>query len=230
MSAKIVGSDIKAEHISRLFYHQSRSRIGYRKYSCSRLNLLFTDILCESICHLLGKEYHLCLFAAFWLSNDSFAVINVKRREFQDFADSHTASGHEFKHQPVPQILGFENDFINDILFQDLELEIFSGPEKFSQYGIIARIVKLRIKRIFYEIEKSGEKRKTQFLVFCLAPSEILDMKSKISSDVIDDKSLSPKFFFEVVKDEFIVSQSIFFHIHPLVVVKMSDVLGVFHC
>jgi hypothetical protein len=60
--------------------------------------------------------------------------------------------------------LGSENDFINNILFQYLELGNFPGPEKFSQYGIVARILKIGIKRIFYEIEKSGEKRKTQFL------------------------------------------------------------------
>jgi hypothetical protein len=33
----------------------------------------------------------------------------------------------------------------------------------------------------------------------------------------------------EIVQDEFIVPQSIFFHIQPLVIVKMGDALGNFH-
>ena len=38
--------------------------------------------------------------------------------EFQDFADSHTASGHEFKHESIPRVSGSENDLIDYVLFQ----------------------------------------------------------------------------------------------------------------
>jgi hypothetical protein len=53
--------------------------------------------------------------------------------------------------------------------------------------------VEFRIDRIFDEIEKGGQEGEPLFLVFCLVPSDTLDMKVKMSSDVIDDSSMSPK-------------------------------------
>ena len=46
-------------------------------------------------------------------------VFNIHWSEFQDLPCPHAATCHEFEHQPVPWVLGPENDFVNHVLFQN---------------------------------------------------------------------------------------------------------------
>jgi hypothetical protein len=45
------------------------------------------------------------------------------------------------------------------------------------------------------KLKKAARSVNRNFFVFCLVPSDTLDIKAKISSDVIDDSSMSPKWF-----------------------------------
>lgn len=61
-------------------------------------------------------------------------------------------------------ISGPEDDFIDDILFQDLELCWLTGPEQLSQRWIVTGILNVGIKGIFHEIEKGRQEGEAEFL------------------------------------------------------------------
>ena len=48
------------------------------------------------------------------------------------------------------------------------------------------------------KLKKTDRRVNRNFLVFCLIPSDTLDMKVKMSSDVMDDSSMSPKWFWKL--------------------------------
>lgn len=70
--------------------------------------------------------------------------------EFQNLANPHARAGHEFKHEAVSGIYGLEDDFIDDILFQDVELGLLAWPEKPSQGWVVTGVLEARINRISF--------------------------------------------------------------------------------
>ena len=120
MPAQIVGSDMDADDIPSPFHNQPGSRIGQRENPVTRLDSFFPDIPSEPVGNLLRQEHSFGLSAAFGISNDGFTVIDVHGGKLQDLPDTHSASGHEFQHQPVPLVPGPENDLVDHVLFKDL--------------------------------------------------------------------------------------------------------------
>jgi len=48
------------------------------------------------------------------------------------------------------------------------------------------------------KLKKALKRVNRNFFVFCLVPSDTLDMKAKMSSDVMDESSMSPKWFWKL--------------------------------
>lgn len=57
---------------------------------------------------------------------------NILKPYFQYLSDPHTAPCHQFENQPIPGIIGFEYEFIHNVLFQDCPLPAFGKPESFA--------------------------------------------------------------------------------------------------
>jgi len=87
------------------------------------------DIFLEPVRDFMGQEGNLRFFSALGVPDDSLPVFDILGCEFQDLTDSHATACHEFEHQPIPRIPGPENDFIDHILFKDLELGTLTCPE-----------------------------------------------------------------------------------------------------
>ena len=153
-----------AYQIPCLLDDQPGSRICQLENSGIGLDFFFPNITSEPISNLLWQEHDLGSPAAFGVSDDGLSVFNIHGPEFQDLADTHSAACHQFEHQPVPWILGPENDFIDHILFQDLELGWLRSPEKFAQGWMVTRILAMVIEGVFHKIEKCREEGEPQFL------------------------------------------------------------------
>ena len=125
------GFKMNPDQITGLFNNDPGGSVGYRKNPIIGFDPIVTDIFLEPIRDFLGQEGNLRFFAAFGIPDDSLPVFDILGCEFQDLADPHAAPCHEFEHQPISWISGSENDFIDHILFQDLELGWFAGFEKF---------------------------------------------------------------------------------------------------
>ena len=50
------------------------------------------------------------------------------------------------------------------------------------------------------KLKKAARRVNRNFLVFCLVPSETVDMKVRMSSDVMDDSSMSLKWFWNLLR------------------------------
>ena len=50
------------------------------------------------------------------------------------------------------------------------------------------------------KLKKADRRMNRSFFVFCLVPSDSSDINPKISSDVIDDSSMSLKWFWKLSK------------------------------
>ena len=79
----------------------------------------------------MRKKRRFGFLSALWFPNDRLAVLDIRRRELQDFADSHAASRHQFNNQPVARIPGSENDLIDHVLFENRDPSRFCDPEHF---------------------------------------------------------------------------------------------------
>ena len=112
--------------------------------------------------HLLRDENNFPLFKAFCVPDDQLPALNVFWGEFQYFPNSHTSSGHEFQHKAVSWNICLENDFINNLFFQDIPWDRFRFFEYLSQDWCIAGILKCRIEWIFDEIEECWKEGVTE--------------------------------------------------------------------
>ena len=113
---------MNSDQLTGLFNNDPGSSVGYRKNSVTGFDPIVTDIFLEPVRDFLGQEGNLRVFSALGIPDDSLPVFDILGCEFQNLADSHSTSGHEFKHQPVSWVPGPENDFIDYILFNNLEL------------------------------------------------------------------------------------------------------------
>ena len=83
--------------------------------------------------------------AAFGVPERQFSVMDVHRSEFQDLTHSHSATGHQFQHEAVPQFRRGEDDFVDHVLFDDLPGDDRSGPEHLSEHRAVAGAAKVYI-------------------------------------------------------------------------------------
>ena len=87
----------------------------------------------------------------------AFASTNLEELRFQDFADSHSTSGHQLQHDPVPRLHGAENDLIHHVLFDILPLLGRPLSKHLPQHGRVARVLDAGVDRILEEVEKGLE-------------------------------------------------------------------------
>ena len=113
---------MNADQLTSLLNYDSGGSIGYRENPVAYFDAIVTDIFLEPVRNFPWQESNLRLFSAFGIPDYSLPVFNILWSEFQNLADSHATSGHEFKQQPVPWASGPKNNFIDHILFQNLKL------------------------------------------------------------------------------------------------------------
>ena len=58
-------------------------------------------------------------FTAFWAPERQLSLLNIRGSEFQHFADSHSTPGHQFQDKSVSWPVCPEDDFIDDVLFNN---------------------------------------------------------------------------------------------------------------
>ena len=85
------------------------------------------------------------LFAAFGVPEGQFPVVDIPGPQLQDLAYSHTASGHQFQHETVSRFDRCEDDFINDIFFDDLPRNDWPCPEHLPEHRAVAGTAKICI-------------------------------------------------------------------------------------
>jgi hypothetical protein len=86
--------------------------------------------------------------------NDCSGSFNIPWREVEHFADSHATTGHELQHETVPGFHCSENDFVNNLLFQNGPMNDLGRFEHFPEHRGAARILKLWIAGVSDEIEE----------------------------------------------------------------------------
>jgi len=154
MSPEIMRPQPNPNFLPCLLDHCPGSFIGYGEDPLMGLNPFVPDVFLESIRHLLWDKYVLPLLAAFGVPQRQFPVMDVHRFQFQDLTHSHPATGHEFQHEAVPQFLGCEDYFINDVFFDDLPGDDGPGPEHLPEHGAVAGAAKIIIDIGFDEVEE----------------------------------------------------------------------------
>ena len=146
------------------FNDQSGSRICERENPGIGHDLFFPNIILEPVGNLQGQKDSLRFLPTLGVSDGGFTIFNILWSEFQDLPDPHAATGHEFEHKPVSWMLSPENDFIDQILFRDLELGWFRSSEQFAQRWIVTRVLTSVIEGVFHKVEKGRQKAETEFL------------------------------------------------------------------
>jgi hypothetical protein len=102
------------------------------KILSSRGEASVTDVSSEAARDFLWQEGGFSLFSTFEGSYDCLSVFNILGPEVEDLTDPHARSGHELKQKAIPGIWRPEGDFIDHILFKDLEMGHLSYPEELS--------------------------------------------------------------------------------------------------
>lgn len=176
----------------------SLSRISFNsEYSVShlpaRLNSIVPDLFFEPVSHFLRDEYLLPLFAAFRVPKGRFPIMDIHRSQFQDLAHSHTASGHQFEHETIPQLGRCKDDFIDDVFFDDFPGDDGSGPEHLPEHRAVAGAAKIGIVLALMKLKKAEKWAYLMRLVCCFLPSVIPFRNARISSVVRLSMLLSPK-------------------------------------
>ena len=85
------------------------------------------------------------------------SFIHVGRGQFEDFPDPHSPSGHQFQNQSISRFERSENDFIQDLLFQDFPLGDFRNLEEFSHHRVVAGVLQGGFVIVLDEIEEGAE-------------------------------------------------------------------------
>ena len=106
-------------HLSCFIHNFSSGRIGYRKYPLIRSNSFPGYVFLEAVRNLLRDEDNFPFLAALGASERELSILDVSGCQFQDFADPHSTSGHQFKNESIPGFYGAKNDFIHYFLFQN---------------------------------------------------------------------------------------------------------------
>lgn len=149
-------------HLPGLLDHQPRSPVGDGKDPLMGFKPLYTDILLETICHLLRDEYNLLLLATLGLLDGNLPVSDITMVKAQDFPYPHSTSGHELQHQTIPGAAGPEDDLIHNLFLYDLTLNWFRDLEDLSQDGSVTRILECRVKGSSDEIEEGPKEGVTE--------------------------------------------------------------------
>jgi hypothetical protein len=80
--------------------------------------------------------------------------LDIHWPDFQNFSDSHPTPRHKLQHDPIPRLHGSENDFIHQILFDNLPLLGRALAKHFPQHCRIAGVLDFGINRVLEEVEE----------------------------------------------------------------------------
>jgi len=155
MPSQVMRSQMDTDQIACFHHYCPCSLVGQRKDSFIRSDSFLLDIFFKPISDLLSDENGLELLATFGVPDDQFSAINIPWREIEHLANSHPTTGHEFQHETVPGFPCSENDFVNNLLFQNGPMNDLGRFEDFPEHRGTTRILKFWIAGVSDEIEES---------------------------------------------------------------------------
>ena len=116
---------------------------------------------------------------AFGIVNEELAVFDIPGFQLQDLTSPHSAPGHQFQNQKVSGFADSENDFVNDILFQNGPLSSIWKPKSFPEHLGITRIGNDVVDVGSDEIEKCLEEDEFETFGALLLSFAVLDQKGQ---------------------------------------------------
>ena len=157
MPPQVMGPELDPGNFSCLFDDHPCCGIRDRKDPIVGLNCLVLHIRPKSVYHLSRDEYHLRILSALWALDGELLIVHVIGGQFQDFSDSHAASGHEFQDQSVSELRRSENDLIHGLLFDNIPQDGLAGPVDLPEHRGITRVLNGSIEVGPDEVEESLE-------------------------------------------------------------------------
>ncbi len=157
MSSEIMRFQMGPNHLSCFIHNLSPGRIGYWKYPLIRLDPFSGYVLLEAVCNLLRNEDDLPFLATFGSPEGEPSVLDIVWSQFQDFADPHSAPGHQLKDQPVPGSSGSEDDLIYHFLFQNGPSDGSRWPIQLFQQEGVAWTSKIEIQVLGDKVEERSQ-------------------------------------------------------------------------
>jgi hypothetical protein len=154
MPSQVMGPQMDADQLTGLVNHCSGSLVGQRKNALIRANSFLFDVSLEPISNLLRDKNDLGFIATFGIPEDQFSTVNILGDKFEHLTDSHAPTGHKLQHETVSWIRCSENDFVNNLLFQNSPMGNFGRFKQFPEHRGAARIFKFRIDGILDEIKE----------------------------------------------------------------------------
>ncbi len=188
MPAQIMRPEFDANHFARLDHHHPGYFIGNREYPITGRIAHLQCVFAQSIRHLLGDEHEFVFFAAFGFTKDQFSVLRISLSQFHHFADTHSATGHQFEDQPIADLGGAEDDFVDGFLFDNFPSQRHPLPVKLPDHGSIACVPEFGIDIVAYEIEGGRELGKTDPLGvgFVSLGEAVQECKDLFRGDLVD--------------------------------------------
>jgi hypothetical protein len=113
MLTQVMRSEFDTDQFAGFDHHHSGSLIGNREYPIAGCIAHLQRVFAQSIRYFLWDEHEFVFLAAFRLTKNQFPVLQVSQSQLQHFTDSHTTTGHQFKNQPISNLGGAEDDFVN---------------------------------------------------------------------------------------------------------------------
>jgi hypothetical protein len=155
--SQIMGTEPNANPFAGISHDHPGGRVADRKDAILGWNRLVSNVLLESLRHLLGNEDHLFLAAAFRRPQDQPPILNVPGREFQRFTHAQTAPGHQLHEQAITDSRNLEDDLIHGLLFQEVPPYLIGCTEEFSQHRRVARILEIGLTGVLDEVEERSQ-------------------------------------------------------------------------
>jgi len=78
--------------------------------------------------------------ATFRVLDGQGSLLDICWREIQNFANSHSSSGHQLQHEPIPYVCGPEDDLIDGLLVDDIPLNSMRALKNLSDDRTVAGI------------------------------------------------------------------------------------------
>ena len=122
MTPKVMRPQINTCQFTRLFDHHPGSIVGDGENTFLGPNSFVLDIFSKSVCDFLRNVHNFGLQATFRVRQCDLAVFDTDRSNFQNLTNAHSSLGHQFHHNPIAWIFRFENNFINQVFFNDFRL------------------------------------------------------------------------------------------------------------
>jgi len=155
MPSQIVRAQPNSNFLAGPFDHCPGGFITYGENPLVGLDVIVSDVRLESVSHLLRNEYMLTSFSTFGVLERKLPVLYISRSQFQHFSDSHPTPGHQFQDESVSWLVCPEDDFIDDVLFNNFPRGNGFCLEHFTQNWSGTWVVEIWVDVGCDEVEKS---------------------------------------------------------------------------